>query len=161
MGGAIVAPGKSRIHDRPEGGEGSAIPLVTGEVLGGVANAIGEHGVRPVRCSDNRFSVRINENLVRIEPMPLLRSVGTMNTESVELVGLDVRDVAVPDHVGQFGERETDRLALRAHGVEQTEFDFRRVLGKQGEVCSSTVPGRSQRKRLPRPDQSHFVASLR
>lgn len=92
--------------------------------------------------------------------MSLLGNTGAVNSKAVELIGLDVRDVAVPDHVGQFGERETDRLALRAHGVEQTEFDFRRVLGKQGEVCSSTVPGRSQRKRLPRPDQGHFVASL-
>src|SRR5262245_16178734 len=83
--------------------------------------------------------------------MPLHGFIGTVHPVAVELAGLHVGKVGVPDLIGVFLEYDASRFHRVVRGVEQAELDLGRILGEQGEVDAGAVPRRSQRIRPPRP----------
>src|SRR5687767_14464335 len=83
--------------------------------------------------------------------MAVMRRERSMDAVAVELCRMDVRHVAVPDHVGLFGQRNGQRFHVGVARVEQAQLDARRVLGEDGEVDSDTIPGRAERMRRAWP----------
>ena len=87
--------------------------------------------------------VRVEQQLVVVEAMTGIRLVGAVNAITVDRAGPDVGHIAVPHFVGIFGELDAGALGL-AGLVEQANFDFRRVRGKQPEIDAFPTPGRTQ-----------------
>jgi hypothetical protein len=88
--------------------------------------------------------VRVEQQLAGIEQVAGLRREGAVRAVGVEQAGAGVRQVAVPDLVGPFGQRQAMQLAL-ARRVEQAELDPARMRGEHGEVDARAVPGRAER----------------
>src|SRR5665213_4060853 len=79
-----------------------------------------------------------------VEAMAVRRVVGSVNAVSVERAGPQTRQVAVPDFVGEFGQRVTRDLAPSAR-VEDAQVDALGVGGEEREVDAGAVPVRAER----------------
>src|SRR5580704_16462115 len=88
--------------------------------------------------------VRVEQKLVRVKAMPLLRRVGAVHAVAVECPGPDPSDVTVPDLVRVLGKADARRLAL-ARLVEQAYLDLARMRREQRKIDAFAVPGRAQR----------------
>ncbi len=88
--------------------------------------------------------VRIEQQLVGVEAMPGLGLVGPVDAIAVKRAGADVRQIAVKNLVGIFGQFDAAQLAF-AFFVEQTDLDLGGVGGKQGEIGALAVPVRALR----------------
>src|SRR5262245_23663955 len=78
--------------------------------------------------------------------MTFVGGIGSMYAITVHRPRLCVGNIAVPNFVRVL--REFDPIGFLAADIEQTQFDFRGVCGKESEVDTETIPGRTQRKRL-------------
>ena len=78
-----------------------------------VPHAVPEHGIRPADVSPDRFRVRIHDDLVGIEPVPLVRLVRPVDPIAIELSGTDIGQIAVPDQVGLLAQGNAVRIPLR------------------------------------------------
>ncbi len=103
----------------------------------------------PLQVAVDRLGVRVDEQLVGVEAMPLVRDVGPAHPVSVELAGSDTRDVAMPLERGLMTQLD---LGLRPVLIEQAQHDRLGVLGEQREVRAAPVPGRTEGKRIAWPD---------
>ncbi len=97
-------------------------------------------GVAPDQPPPQRLGVGIDQELVRIEPVPALGSVGPVYAIAVWLTGRHIVEIAVPHVVGMFGQCDALDLAM-AELVEQTKLDFLGVGGEQRKVGSTPIPG--------------------
>ena len=143
--------------------EGRRVALVEGEVVTRL-HLVAEHGRIPGQVADVDAGVGVEQQLVRIEAVTLLRLVGPVDAEAVELSGLHVREIAVEHLIGIFGKLDPVRL-LGAGRVEEAQLDLGGVGREQGEIGAPTVPERSARmrgafERLPGIDRLVHVASL-
>ena len=76
----------------------------------------------PAQLAGERAGVGVEQELVRIEAVPRLGRVGAVRAQAVELARPQVGEVAVPDLVGELGQRDAVGLAP-ALGVEEAELD--------------------------------------
>src|SRR6185503_672748 len=106
----------------------------------------------------DRLGVGVDEELARVEAVPVGRVVGAVDTVAVALAGVDARQVAVPDVGRPLDDRD---LLLVALAVEQAERDLGRVLGEQREVRAVAVPGRAERERAAGPDLARALGVRR
>ena len=116
-------------------------------------SAIAEMRIAPDQAAGEPLGIGIEQQLVRIEAVAVLRLVRPVHAVAVELARRDVGQIAVPDIVGALRQRDALELA-RALAVEQAELDLRRIGGEQREVGAAAVPGRAERMRRP-GGQSH------
>ncbi len=86
--------------------------------------------------------VGIEQQLVRIEAVPLLGRVGPVDAKAVELAGPEASDVAVIDLVGVFGQLDPHRLA-DAVAVEEADLDGLGILREDCEIDAIAVEGGS------------------
>jgi hypothetical protein len=93
--------------------------------------------------------VRVDQKLLWVEAVSLLRRPAAVDAISVALSRTDAGQVAVP--VVRRPLRHVDALLLVA-AVEERQLDALRVLGEEREVGSFAVPDRAQRERRARPD---------
>ena len=115
----VVAPGERRVDHSGQRRERSVVAIVEREVFLLVADAISEHLVAPPNRTRNRFRVWIQDNLVRIETVAVLRLVRTMHAVTVELVRTGVRQKAVPHLIGLFLQLDRSRFFRCVSRVEQ------------------------------------------
>src|SRR5262249_48988760 len=101
---------------------------------------------------------RIEDHLVGIEPMAGAGIVRTVHAIAVQLAGSDVRQVAVPHHVGVLRQRDALTRGRGRGRVEEAELYARRVCREDREVDAETCPGRTKRVRLTWQD-AHGVWS--
>ncbi len=101
--------------------------------------------------------VRVEQQLGRVEPMPVRRRPRAGDAVAVVLAGPDVGQVGVPHVVRTL--RQGD-APLASVAVEQGQLDARGVLAEEGEVGALPVPGRPQRIRCAAPD-AHGQATMR
>src|SRR4051812_44126866 len=95
-----------------------------------------------------RLCVGIEQQLVGIEAMAMLRLIGTMNAVAVLCAWTDIGEIAVPDIVGAL--RQADSLQFAAiAGIEQAQFDLLRICRKDRKIRADAVEGRSKRSRRP------------
>ena len=138
----VVAPGERRVHDRGDRRVGRAVTIVEGRIV--AAGAEPEQRIVPADRTPDDLGVGIQYQLVGIESMTEMRRERPVNPVAVELSRMHVGHVAVPDHVGLFGQRDRQRFHLRVDRIEQAQLDPRRVLGEDREVDPDTVPGRAE-----------------
>ena len=130
-----------RLRDR-----GGVVARVDHEV---VAVRVGERAPAiPQHRPFDRLCVRVDQQLVRIEPVTALRSPRPVDAVAVELPGPDTVEVAVPVVGGLPGQLTP---CLDAGGVEEAQLDALGVLRAQREVRAAAVPARAERERLSGP----------
>jgi hypothetical protein len=148
----VVAPAEGVVHHDALRHAARAVGTALREVRAGVADAIGEQGVAPLDAAGHRLRVRVEEQLVRVEAMPLLGRPGPVHAVAVELPGAYVGQARVPDVVGALDELDPLGRLLGVRAVEEAELDPCGVAGEQREVHAFPVPGRTERIRRARPD---------
>jgi hypothetical protein len=139
----IALPIEGRISYDRLGDRGGVVARIEHQILPRIPDLIPEDGRRPIDTAKERFGIRIDQDLVRVEPVPVVRPVRTIDPIPIRLAGLDSREVAVPDVRRLLGQPDPVSLGpaiLR----EQTEKDLLRVLGEDREVGPLTVPGRAE-----------------
>ena len=150
----LVRPGVRRVHHHGFGHAAGIVAPVEGKVLQSVPGAIARNARRsrrigrPAACCRDR-----SDSLFGIEAVAGLRLIGAVHAIAVKLAGSDVRKIDVPDVVGAFRHRDALGLAL-ALAVEQAQFDLGGIGGKQREIGSAPVPGRTERVGSARRDAS-------
>ncbi len=95
--------------------------------------------------------VRLDEQFVRVEPVPLRGIVGSVGAVAVKRSGSGFGQVAVPDFVGPLTDVDPLQFVL-PRLVEDAQFDLFGVRRKQREIDALAVPGGSPGVGLPRPD---------
>ena len=144
---AVVAPGEGGVDDPALRHQGRAVPLVERQVVHRL-HLVAEQLRPPFEVAHQRLGVRVDQQLVRVEPVPLLRRVGAVNAVAVYGAGPRVGQEAVPHLVGVL--RQLDPLDLGlAVVVEQAQLHLGRVGGEQGEVHAAPGPSRPARMRPP------------
>src|SRR5512132_1347660 len=119
---AVYAPGEGGVDDAALRHVSGVVPLVEAEIAVFAADLVGEVGVVPVDLAEQRLGVGVDEQLVGIEAMPPVRSVGAVDTVAVELPRADIREIAVPNIVGVLRQDDARDL-LFAVLVEQAKLD--------------------------------------
>ena len=142
---AVVAPGVGGVDDPAFRHRPGAVAAVEGQVLVAVADAVAVERVVPAELACECAGVGVEEKLVRVEAVAGRGLVGPMGAQAVELPGAEVGEVAVPDLVGELGQRDALGLAL-AVGVEEAELDLGRVGREDRDVDAGPVPRRSERE---------------
>ena len=92
--------------------------------------------------------IGIKQQLVGIEPVSGLWRVGPVHAIAVDGAGPRIRQIAVPDLVGIFGQLDTVEL-VAAGRIKQAQLDLGCVCGEQREVDTQSVPGGAQRMGKP------------
>src|SRR5436190_13696464 len=92
---SIVAPSKRRIDNLTKGCKRCAVASVEGKVGLCVADLVTEQFVRPTNVASDRPGIRIEQDFVRVEAMPLLGLVRAVDSIAVELPRNDVGQVDV------------------------------------------------------------------
>ncbi len=82
-------------------------------------------------------------SLLRVEPVSVLRLVGSVNPEAVELAGTQTRNVAVPHLVSELRKREPCGFATPI-GVIEANLHARGIGGEHRKVDAVRIRGRAQ-----------------
>lgn len=122
-----------------------AVPLVEGEILVFVKKIIREMRLVPLHLAHQFAGIRIDQQLVRIEPTAIRGIVGAVDTVSVKHVGLEAGHIAVPDLMRVFRKLQPRDLNLAAV-LEKAEFDPLSMSREDGEVDAVAVKTRSELK---------------
>jgi hypothetical protein len=102
----IVAPSERRIDDCGQCCEGRIVTHVERQIAARIADRVAEHGIVPPDPAPYRLGVWVENNLVRVEPVPCTGVVRSVHPVSVQLPWTNVRQVPVPHHVGVLGQRD-------------------------------------------------------
>jgi len=109
-------------------------------------------GVVPDQIARDRPGVRVEQNFARIEAMPPRRLVRPVNSIAIDLARPRIRQVSMPDLMCLLGQRDPMRFALRSARLEQTQLNPGRVLGEDREIDATLPAGRTEGRRITRPD---------
>ena len=96
LGTSILSPGERGIDHHALRHRTGTVALVEGEVLLGIADLVAVHGVVPSDRPADRSGIRVEEQLVGVEPMPFARLVGPVDPIAVEAPRPHVGQVDVP-----------------------------------------------------------------
>jgi hypothetical protein len=154
IGRAVPVPIKAGIDHLALEHAGRAVAAAEAQILAGAADAVTELGIAPLDGADNRFGVGVQQQLVRIEAVSLLRPIRTMDPVAVQLARTHFRQIGMPDLVGLLAQLDA-LLFLSPAVVKQAQLDLVGVLGEQGEIDSLSVPGGAQGIGFAGPDGRH------
>src|SRR5947209_12262579 len=84
--------------------------------------------------------VRIDQELMRIETMPIGGIVRAVHAIAVDGARPCIRQIAVPDLVRIFWKRNPFDFC-RAIDIKDAKFNFRGVCGEEREIHADAVPG--------------------
>src|SRR4051794_14294532 len=101
----VLSPIKGLVHHHAFGDARRRVSHVARQVLTPPPKPITEHRLRPVHAAVDRLSVRIDQQLGRIEPVPQTRRIWPMYAVAIELPRSYSRQEPVPDVVGALRER--------------------------------------------------------
>ena len=104
-------------------------------------HAVAKQRIGPAKLSDQLARVGIEQQLVRIETVPVLRLIRTVCAKAVGGAGMRVRQITVPYLIRALGQREAPDF-LAAGRIEQAQLDLLGIGGKHGEVDAEAVPAR-------------------
>ncbi len=120
------------------------IAVVAGQIVAGMAK---DRRV-PDQIAGDFTGIGIQQQLGRVEAVPLLRRPGAVHPVAVDLAGTDAGQIAEPDAALHVGQVQPGQFAL-AIRVVQAQFDARRVFREQREVSAFTVEVRPHRVGAP------------
>src|SRR5690606_29475451 len=89
--------------------------------------------------------IGVDQQLVRIEAVAVVRLVGSVNAIAVKLTRIDTIEIDVPDLLRAAGQGDTMDFA-QPRRLEEAKLHAGGMGGEQGEVDTLAVPGRAQRK---------------
>ena len=118
-----------------------------------VVEVVAEQRLVPLEGAVDRFGIRVEQQLVRIAPLPRGRIVGAVHAVAVALTRLDAGQKAMPHEAIHLGQRDP---CLRAVGVEQTQLDPLGHLAEHREISAGTVIAGAQRVGLTAPTFQRF-----
>src|SRR5689334_14544813 len=98
-----------------------------------------EQRVGPSQLTGDAARVRVEQELVGIEAIAVLRLVRPVGAIPVQEAELRVRQISVPHLIGKFRERVGRDLPL-ALRVEYTKINALRMRGEHREVRAESVP---------------------
>src|SRR6266487_595501 len=107
----FFAPGERFVDDDALRYSTRVVPPVEREVCPGAAGAIPEMRVAPDEAPGELLGIGIDEELVRIEAQSPLGLIRAIDPVTVELSRRDIIEVAVPDILGAFRQRDALDLA--------------------------------------------------
>ena len=149
----VAVPVEERVDDHAHHHVRRGVLVVDGVRL---AQVVGEQRRVPVDLAVHGLGVRVQEQLVRVEPVAGVGVVRPVDAVAVLLPGLDLREVAVPDVAVHFVELEP---RLRAVVIEEAQLHFFGAFAEQREVRAGAVKSGSQRISRSGPD-FHACSSL-
>jgi hypothetical protein len=152
LGRAVVAPGEGVVDHEAFGHQPGTVAAVEAKVLAHAPDPVAEMGVGPFQRPDQCPGVGVDQQLVRVEAVPLFRPVRAVDPIAVKLARTDIGQIDMPDLVGVFGQDDAVGFAL-AVGVEQAQLDLFGMGRKQREIDPEAIPGGPQRMRPSRPDR--------
>src|SRR5580700_3281920 len=152
---AIAIPRKGAFDDPTLRHLSSAVAAVEGEILPGAAEPVAEHRIAPAKLARQRLRIRIEQQLVVIKSVTCGGIVWPVDAIAIKLIGPHVRQIAMPDLVGVFGQHDASLLVL-ARALEQAQFDLFGMRREQCEVDPLAVPRRPKRVGKPRPDPASW-----
>ncbi len=152
----VIAPGECGIDHLALRHAERVIAPVERQIAPRTADAIAEVRVRPRQLTDDRLRVRIEQELVRVEAVSLLRLIGSVHAISIQFSGARFGQIAMPHLISLFAQPHALQLAAAA-AVEQAQLDALSVFGKQREIDALAVPGGALRIGSARPDCGDVV----
>src|SRR3954468_12961323 len=123
---AFLAPGEGRIDDAALWDIARAVALVERKVGVGGAHRITEERLVPFDAADELAGVWIDQKLVRVEAVAVLRVVRPGDGITLDRARPRIRQVTVPDLVRILVQGDTFDLR-RAVDVEDAKFHLRRI----------------------------------
>lgn len=84
-----------------------------------------------------------------VEAMSLRRRKWPVHSKAVELAWGDAENIAVPYKIRVGGKFEPHGLDRVIGSVEQAEFHGRCMFGEDGEIDAFSIPGGTERTRIP------------
>ena len=150
-GGAVVAPGERTVDHLAFRHGARAVATIERQVAAMTADGVPEDGIAPAQRTGDMTRVRIEEELVRIEPQARFRSVGPVHAVAIERPRARLGKIAVEDLVGALRKGYPLQFAA-ARRIEDAEIDGLAVLGEQRKIDALAVPFRAARIRAAGPD---------
>jgi hypothetical protein len=138
-------------HHHALGHVAGAVTAVEGQILARIAHTVTVQRIVPAHGAVQQARVGVQQQLVVVEAVPALGSIGAVDAVTVQLAGPQVRQVGVPDLVRVLGQRHPRRLTPPG-GIEQAQLDPFGMQREQREVDAASVPVRTERIRLAGPD---------
>src|SRR5581483_8854137 len=126
----IVAPAEGGIDDDALRHRGGVISAIEGKICPRRADSVGEIRIRPPQRTVESLRVRIQQQLVMVEPVPASGIVWSVNAITVERPGYRFGKISVPYLIGVLRKLNASQLATSLR-VEKAEFDLFGVLGKE------------------------------
>ena len=142
----VVAPVEVRVDDDRRHRVGGRVLVVA---LVGRAELVGEQRRVAVDLPVDRLRVRVEEQLVRVAPVPVGGVVRAVHAVAVPLAGLGRGEVAVPHEGVDLGQVDA---GLLAELVDQAELDAIGHLREDREVGPRSVIRRAEGVGTSRPD---------
>jgi len=135
--GIVARPVEGRVLHHALDHERRGIATVESKVVAG-RKIVTPKRIVPLQRTGDLARIRVQQQLVGVEAMALLRLVGAVGAIAVELPGLHIRHVAGEDRAFPAGHFQP-RQFLRAVRREQAQFHGLGILGKDREM--GPVPG--------------------
>ena len=117
----VVAPIEAVVGDHRFEHPGRAVAPIERKIGASRMEAVAEQRVRPFELAGERFRIRVEQQLVRIEAMAGAGVVRAIGAIAVDLSDLGVGKIAVPDFVGALRQRRSADFA--APGTDRTGKD--------------------------------------
>ena len=102
--------------------EGRAVAMVEGMAALGMIGLKPKHRVMPLEAADQLSGIRVEQQLVGIEAMPVIRGIRAVGAKAIDHPGLRFRHESVKDIAGAAWQVKA-RDFLLAGGIEQTQLD--------------------------------------
>ena len=150
LAGRLQVGARGVFHHHGFGHVAGAVAAVERQIAARVPDAVAVKRVVPVHAALQQPRVRVDQQLVRVEPVAALGFIGPVDAVAVQLAWAQVRQVAVPDLVRVLGQRHPRRLAPTA-GIEKAQLDPLGVHREQREVDAAAVPVGAERIRRAGP----------
>ncbi len=138
LGLAIVAPIEIALDDDAFRHAGGAVLDVHLEIVAG-SEIVGEDGLLPTDMAGDGPGIGIDEQLVVVEAVSVLRVPGAVDAIAIKLSGFDAANEAMPYKRGALA--EGDALALSAIGIEEADIDARGAFREDCEIRTLVVRG--------------------
>src|SRR5690606_29320597 len=87
----ITSPSECRVDDLALGYKRRAVTLIETEVGIGMADGVTEQRFRPCQFPHQLLGIRVDQQLIGVEPVPCVRLVGAVYPITVYLPGVGIR----------------------------------------------------------------------
>src|SRR5262249_6904614 len=136
---AFCAPGEGLVDDHTLGHTARIVAPVKRKIAACATGAVAEMRIAPYEPPGELLRIRIDEELVRVEAQSTLGLIGAMHPIAIELPRHHIAEIAMPDILGAFRQRDALHLPP-AMAIKEAQLDFFGIRRKKCEICSAPVP---------------------